>query len=427
MPASHPIAPGPSLGAFVRCRSGAVALIFGLAALPLALFVGAALDYSRAADTKNFLAAAADAAVLSAVTPGAMTLKAKEAEDAANKFFQSRVADARFAGTVVAKMKVNDNAKGRTATITFSADVPTTLMRLAGWSTVPVGGDATASSAPPTYIDFFMLLDNTPSMGLGATPADITLMQSNTPDKCAFACHDLSGAADYYTVAKKVGATMRIDVVRQATQQLMDTATSTAAVPGQYRAGVYTFGSGCGSAPPQTISAVTSNLSGVKSSAASVDLMTTPSQNYNNDECTDFNAALSGMNSAIASPGDGSKPSSPQKVLFFVGDGVNDSANPSQCTKATSGGRCIEPINTATCTALKNRGVKIAVLYTTYLPVPTNGFYNQWVAPFASSISPQMESCASPGLYFEVSPTGGISDAMTALFKKTVAQARIAD
>jgi hypothetical protein len=36
-----------------------------------------------------------------------------------------------------------------------------------------------------------------------------------------------------------------------------------------------------------------------------------------------------------------------------------------------------------------------------------------------------MQSCASPGYYFEVSPTDGISQAMTALFQKVVAAARI--
>jgi hypothetical protein len=36
-----------------------------------------------------------------------------------------------------------------------------------------------------------------------------------------------------------------------------------------------------------------------------------------------------------------------------------------------------------------------------------------------------MESCASPDLYFEVSPSQGISEAMTALFQKAVAQARL--
>jgi hypothetical protein len=66
-----------------------------------------------------------------------------------------------------------------------------------------------------------------------------------------------------------------------------------------------------------------------------------------------------------------------------------------------------------------------AVLYTTYLPLTTNSWYNSWIAPFQSEIATNMQACASPGLYFEVSPTQGIADAMTALFKKAVATARI--
>jgi hypothetical protein len=38
-----------------------------------------------------------------------------------------------------------------------------------------------------------------------------------------------------------------------------------------------------------------------------------------------------------------------------------------------------------------------------------------------------MQSCASPGLYFEVSPTQGVADAMQKLFEKTIAQAHLAN
>jgi hypothetical protein len=98
--------------------------------------------------------------------------------------------------------------------------------------------------------------------------------------------------------------------------------------------------------------------------------------------------------------------------------------------------RCQEPINTALCTTIKNRGIKIAVLYTTYLQLPTNAWYMSWIDPFNqgpwgpspnSKIAQNMQSCASPGLYFEVSPTQGISDAMNALFQKAVADARISN
>ena len=97
--------------------------------------------------------------------------------------------------------------------------------------------------------------------------------------------------------------------------------------------------------------------------------------------------------------------------------------------------RCQSPINPALCTTIKDRGIKIAVLYTTYLALPTNDWYKSWIAPFNagpygpspnSEIAINMKACASPGFYFEVSPTEGISDAMNTLFQKAVTDARIA-
>ena len=107
----------------------------------------------------------------------------------------------------------------------------------------------------------------------------------------------------------------------------------------------------------------------------------------------------------------------------------------SACLKPKSGSaRCQSPLNPALCTTIKNRGIKIAVLYTTYLALPTNAWYNTWLAPFNagpygpspnSEIAQNMQSCASSGLYFEVSPTQGIPEAMNALFRKAIADARI--
>jgi hypothetical protein len=41
-----------------------------------------------------------------------------------------------------------------------------------------------------------------------------------------------------------------------------------------------------------------------------------------------------------------------------------------------------EPLNVASCTAMKDRGIKIAVLNTTYLALRTNGWYMSWIDPF---------------------------------------------
>jgi hypothetical protein len=67
----------------------------------------------------------------------------------------------------------------------------------------------------------------------------------------------------------------------------------------------------------------------------------------------------------------------------------------------------------------------IAVLYTAYLPLPTNSWYNSWISPFQSQISTNMQNCASPGLFFSVTTDGDITAAMQALFQQAIAAARL--
>ena len=69
-----------------------------------------------------------------------------------------------------------------------------------------VTGTSTSTTNMPLYIDFYLLLDNSPSMGVGATPADVTKMVNNTSDQCAFACHDLNDNNNYYKLAKTLAS-----------------------------------------------------------------------------------------------------------------------------------------------------------------------------------------------------------------------------
>ncbi|HTT48923.1 MAG TPA: TadE/TadG family type IV pilus assembly protein [Pseudolabrys sp.] len=429
---------------FRRQSGGNVALMFGMLAIPVIMAVGAAVDYSFANRTKAVLDGIADATSLSAVDQSALAISAGTEQKDAVKFFKAQAASLKRGTLDTVKVKVTDRSSGRTAVVNYTATVPTAFMGIIGYNTINISGSSTAASAIPTYIDFYLLLDNTPSMGVGATPTDVATMVNNTPDQCAFACHEMDiSPNDYYGLAKKLGVTTRIDVVRSATQQLMDTANATQTVPNQFRAAIYTFGSSAASAGLTKIFSLSSSLSSAKTAAANIDLMTVPYQNYASDTDTDFDTVLPAIDSLIATPGDGSSSVAPQKILFFVSDGVAD-ANTSVCSQPTSAGqdpqtgqtytRCQEPLNVAACTAMKARGIKIAVLYTTYLALPTNGWYMSWIDPFNkgpygpsinSQIAKNMEDCASPGFYFEVSPTDGISQAMTALFQKVVTAARI--
>ena len=402
-----------------------MAMMMGLTAVPIILSVGAGIDYGTANMAKSKLDAVADTSALSAVDHVAISGTAAAAQTAAQNTFTAEATNLHNVTISNVTATVTDATAGRTAVVSYTATKTNLFMGLFGMPTTTITGQATAAAGLSTYIDFYLLLDNTPSMGVGATTSDINKMVSNTSDQCAFACHDTSNSSNYYNLAKKLGVTMRIDVLKTATQSLMTSAENMETLPQQYRMAVYTFGAAAANAALTNVVALTSNLSGAQSSINSIDLMTVNGQNQNSDQDTNYESVVPALGTAIPSPGPGTQ-ASPQKVLFFVSDGVADEANANTCSEQTvSGGRCQEPINVKLCTAIKNRGIQIAVLYTTYLPLPTNAWYNQYIAPFSGDISPAMESCASPGLFFAVSPTQGISEAMTALFQNAVMTARL--
>jgi hypothetical protein len=138
------------------------------------------------------------------------------------------------------------------------------------------------------------------------------------------------------------------------------------------------------------------------------------------DTDTNYDNAMTQINSIMPNPGNGTNAQgdTPQEVLFFVTDGVED--------ELSNGSRVQSLINTSLCDTIKNRGIRIAVLYTTYYPLTANSWYNTYIAPFQSQIGPTLNSCASPNLFFQVDTGGDISAAMSALFQTAVKSAYIA-
>jgi len=423
-------------------QNGNIGVIFAIASIPLISAMGCAIDYSRENQIEAKLQAAADAASVGSIAKtsaafqeaGSMTSDGAIPDGVtdATKLFNGYMSGVTGYTLNNVTPMVNKAGSAVTSTVQFSATIPTTFLALVGQKTVTVNGTSTSTANMPQYVDFYLLLDNSPSMGVGATPADVATMVKNTSDQCAFACHDLNNPNNYYDLAKSLKVTTRIDVLRTATQQLMDTAAATATYSNQFRMAIYDFGGSANSQALRALYLLSSDLTSARSAAGNIDLMTVNGQGDNNDQDTGFTTLLPAVNNLISDPGAGTI-SSPQKVLFFVSDGVADEYN-AGCLKPTTGGRCQSPIDPALCTNIKKRGIRIAVLYTTYLALPTNAWYNSWIAPFNtgpygpspnSQIALNMANCASPGLYFEVSPTQGIADAMSNLFKKSLADARI--
>jgi Flp pilus assembly protein TadG len=436
-----------------RDVSGNVAVTFAIVCVPVITAVGCGIDYSRNNQMRAKLQAAVDAASVGAVSrtapafiaAGSMTGDGPIAvgNDDARKIFNGNMSGT--SGYTLNSLTPDVKKTGSvvSATVSFSATVPTMFMSIVGFKTMTLEGSSTAKASMPKYIDFYLLLDNSPSMGVAATPDDVTKMVNATSDSkygsnryCAFACHDYNDSNNFYNLAKSIGVTTRIDVLRSATQQLMDRAQQTQTYPNQFRMALYDFGAASKTIGLRSLFALSSNLSSAKSAAGNIDLMGVYGNNdaYTADKDTPFSTVFPAINNEISTPGDGTT-GSPLKYLFFVSDGVADESN-AACLKAkASGNRCQSPINPALCTALKNRGIKIAVLYTTYLQLPTNNWYMNWIDPFNkgpfgpspnSEIAQNMQTCASDGFYFEVSPTQGIAEALRKLFDRAVADARIA-
>ncbi|WP_064685380.1 VWA domain-containing protein [Rhizobium bangladeshense] len=420
---------------FISDRSGNFGIMTALLMVPLLGTAGIAVDFAHAMSLRTQLFAAADAAAVGSIAEksgavaAAMTMSGNGTislgKTDARNIFMSQMSGELTGVQVDLSIDVTKAANKLNSQVSFAATVPTTFMRVLGRDSITISGTATAEYQTASFMDFYILLDNTPSMGVGATAKDVSTMEKNTSDSCAFACHETQNSNNYYNLAKKLGVSMRIDVVRQATKELTLTAKATRVSTNQFRMGVYTFGTKAEDAKLTTISTPTDNLDQVRTYTDAVDLMTIPYQGYNNDQQTSFDNALTQMKDIITTPGDGSTSTTPQKILFFVSDGVGDSEKPKGCTKKLTGKRCQEPIDTSFCKPLKDKGIRIAVLYTTYLPLPKNSWYNTWISPFQSQIPTKMQECASPGLYFEVTPTEGIADAMKALFLKVIRAPRI--
>jgi Flp pilus assembly protein TadG len=421
-----------ALRRFAGDRKGNVAIIFAFSLMPITLLTGMGIDYTAATTKKAMLDAAADAAALSGVTPTLMALPSSASITAATNVFNSQVASIPgMASAPAVSVSAADNGLKRTVTVTYTGSSQNSFAGVVGRTSWALSGSSQAAATVAPNINFYLLLDNSPSMAIAATTAGINLMVANTAAQggCAFACHETNpsadnlgnaGGVDNYTLARNLGVVTRIQNLNSATQALMDTATTTMAnYKSTYKMAIYTFNTG----GINTITALTASLSTAKTQAAGIDVVPVYKNNWltsaasNSDEDTDFEAAMTGINNTMPLPGTGMAGSTPQEVLFIVSDGVDDSK--------VGGARHQALFDTTYCTTVKNRGIRIAVLYTTYLPLPTNSWYNTYIAPFQPQIAGNMKGCASPGLFFQVSTDQDISAAMAALFQQVVATAHL--
>lgn len=194
------------LKSFLRDERGNIAVIFAIACIPLLAAVGCAVDYSLATRIKAKLQSAADAASVGALAVGSPAYDAAGAmgstgpvpagvTDASNIFNANITGLTGFQNLLVTPTVTKTN-NSLSSNVTFSAQVPTMFVGLIGFPTMGVSGSAQSAGSLPMYLDFYLMLDVSGSMGLPSTPAEAVRMQTINPDSyvqyptgCTLACH----------------------------------------------------------------------------------------------------------------------------------------------------------------------------------------------------------------------------------------------
>ena len=495
---------------FARDRRANVAITFAIVMIPTIFLLGMALDYTHVRHMKVDLDAATDAAGVAAVTSVMMQQSPQAAQTAAQNVFNATAntlttnknltgqpnltvavnctnpdattgyctyAPCPGSNSVYNDPKNSNNQIVRNVQVCYqaaSSNAFAGVLQQANW---PFNGSSATRNQSAPNINFYLLLDDSPSMAIGATATDIATLMANTQKQvdssgtkgCGFACHQSNPAADNlgnaggidnYQLALNLGITLRIDRVRTAVKTLMTTASSISATNrNTYGIAIYTYDyqlnppifapsgkPGVVRTPVTPVTTTSYTVPTIQTAADTISVLQVyknnwlTSTNNNSDADTSIAAALNGLNALMPTPGNGTNAANdtPQEVIFLVTDGVEDvnittDTYTKSCNKTKSGSRCQQPLDPAICNTIKNRKIRIAVLYTEYDDSALhshNAWYDQWIHPFntpsSSEIETKLQACASSAnLYQKVTKDGDIVSALQQLFLQVASDPRL--
>jgi Flp pilus assembly protein TadG len=192
---------------FRRDKKANIAVIFAIALIPILTALGCAVDYSLATRLKAKLQSAADAASVASIAKNsagylqASTMTSDGTVSAgvtdALNVFSGNMNTAGYTNlTPTATATVTKTGIKLASNVQFSAVMPTTFLKAVGFPSITVTGSSSSTASFPPYLDFYLMLDVSGSMGLPSTNAEQTRLAGINPDNysaypngCTFACH----------------------------------------------------------------------------------------------------------------------------------------------------------------------------------------------------------------------------------------------
>ena len=146
-----------TLRSAVRQSGGNVTMMFAIAAVPLLLAAGSAIDYVRSARAQTELQSAADGAAL-AIATASTTVHSEQKQIGVSYF------DANFKDTEMAGVQPKIAIAGGVITVSVSYKYPTSFMALAGIDTIDIGASSEVTNGNDSNAEVAMVLDYSLSM-----------------------------------------------------------------------------------------------------------------------------------------------------------------------------------------------------------------------------------------------------------------------
>jgi len=466
-----------------RSRSGNVALIIAFSLPVLVMLAGGAVDFSAAVTTKSRLQDASDAAALAVSVEVAKNPNATESallviassELAANEAGRSPTITAlHVCAPVQNDCTAPDGSQMAMNTVAVAtADYqPCAFLEIVPGVCTATNQSIKLTTASTTTIGFGknlqlnLVMDSSASMIVGSTTNDVNLITTwvgnnwslvkpgdpppytnadNPP--CAFACHDVgssTASSDIQlglTHAHSAGATTRFDVMISAAQQLIshiqaEVAANPILANNTYMFNVMSFDTTLHSWGTANTTSFATAQSAVSQVVPGLD--------------THMSTALGSLITTVGVNGNGSSKTSPLKFLILVTDGLQSdrTQNYSSCHRGydtawsydgpRNSGVCLSnqydtTISQSQCDSFKSNGVVLAVLETPYVPLTGQ---DPWFAPYETTVrhviypggpntpsvvSQALQTCASPGYYFQATSDSEIATGFATLTDKFIA------
>ncbi|GGE09144.1 membrane protein [Aureimonas endophytica] len=343
-----------------------MAVPFVLVTTALLVTTGMGLDFARSYKAQQRMQADLDAAVLAAVRDISTSDK-PALQKIVTDWFAAQTDQSAYTIDDIGIDLTNDTIKA-----TVRGSVPTSLMQLASVKTMPIAATSSVTGPRSSYLDVYIVLDNSASMMLAATSAGQTQMTNAIG--CAFACHTVGDNADKlkakggyknnYEYARGNGIQLRTDVALDAARSVLDSIKQSDPQGKYTRVGIYRIGATAVEAVKPTTNTATA--------AAALTEATAENFSY-------FDQSLPKMASFVGKAGDGSSLDNSRKLVLLLTDGVRSDINFPSTTNL------VVPLNPAWCKTISKDGAAVGVLYTRYLPINDTRYTNTLGKTMASS------------------------------------------